>query len=142
MSNVEFFVDDNKEPDNNNILSCDENNIDEQLASILSDEEYSKFIGNSNNLHNNNNDDNYDDTDFNIEQLMLFYNECNVKSLTQLLQYYGIYKQKMVKNEMVQVLALFETQKENTKIVNKRIRLWRNIEELKSDPFFSKYIMF
>ena len=136
MSNVAFFIDENKEPDNNNILSCDENNIDEQLASILSEEEYNKFINNSNN------DDTYDNTEIDIDQLMLFYNEHNVKSLTQLLQYYGIYKQKMVKNEMIQVLALFETQEENINIVNKRIRLWRNIEELKADPFFSKYIMF
>jgi len=136
MSNVAFFIDENKEPDNNNILSCDENNIDEQLASILSEEEYNKFINNSNN------DNTCDNTEFDIDQLMLFYNEHNVKSLTQLLQYYGIYKQKMVKNEMIQVLALFETQEENINIVNKRIRLWRNIEELKADPFFSKYIMF
>jgi len=136
MSNVAFFIDENKEPDNNNILNCDENNIDEQLASILSEEEYTKFINNSNN------DNTCDNTEFDIDQLMLFYNEHNVKSLTQLLQYYGIYKQKMVKNEMIQVLALFETQEENINIVNKRIRLWRNIEELKADPFFSKYIMF
>ena len=136
ISNVEFFIDENKEPDNNNILNCDENNIDEQLASILSEEEYNRFINNSNN------DNTCDNTEFDIDQLMLFYNEHNVKSLTQLLQYYGIYKQKMVKNEMIQVLALFETQEENINIVNKRIRLWRNIEELKADPFFSKYIMF
>ena len=136
MSNVAFFIDENKESDNNNILNCDENNIDEQLASILSEEEYNKFINNSNN------DNTCDNTEFDIDQLMLFYNEHNVKSLTQLLQYYGIYKQKMVKNEMIQVLALFETQEENINIVNKRIRLWRNIEELKADPFFSKYIMF
>ena len=136
MSNVAFFIDENKEPDNNNILNCNENNIDEQLASILSEEEYNKFINNSNN------DDTCDNTEFDIDQLMFFYNEHNVKGLTQLLQYYGIYKQKMVKNEMIQVLALFETQEENINIVNKRIRLWRNIEELKADPFFSKYIMF
>ena len=136
MSNVAFFIDENKEPDNNNILNCDENNIDEQLASILSEEEYNRFI------NNRNNDDTYDNTEFDVDQLMLFYNEHNVKSLTQLVQYYGIYKQKMVKNEMIQVLALFETQEENINIVNKRIRLWRNIEELKADPFFGKYIMF
>jgi len=136
MSNVAFFIDENKEPDNNNILNCDENDIDEQIASILSEEEYNRFI------NNRNNDDTYDNTKFDVDQLMLFYNEHNVKSLTQLLQYYGIYKQKMVKNEMIQVLALFETQEENINIVNKRIRLWRNIEELKADPFFGKYIMF
>jgi len=141
MSNVAFFIDENKEPDNNNILICDESNINEQLASILSEEEYTKFISNSNNLDYDNYD-NYDNTEFEIEQLMLFYNDYTVKSLTQLLQYYCIYKKKMVKNEMIQILSLFETQKENTTIVKKRMRLWRNIEELKADPFFGKYIMF
>jgi hypothetical protein len=136
MSNVAFFIDENKKPDNNNILICDESNINEQLASFLSEEEYNNFI------NNNNNDDTYDNTEIDINQLMLFYNEYNVKYLTQLLQYYGIYKQKMVKNEMIQILALFETQEENTNIVKKRMRLWRNIEELKADSFFNKYIMF
>ena len=74
MSNVAFFIDENKEPDNNNILNCDENNIDEQLASILSEEEYNKFINNSNN------DNTCDNTEIDIDQLMLFYNEHNVKS--------------------------------------------------------------
>ena len=136
MSNVAFFIDENKEPDNNNILNCDENNIDEQIASILSEEEYNRFI------NNRNNDDTYDNTEFDVDQLMLFYNEHNVKSLTQLLQYYGIYKPKMIKNEMIQILVLFETQDENKDIILTRIRLWKNIEELKSDSFFGKYIMF
>ena len=77
-----------------------------------------------------------------LHKLMLFYNDSNVKSLTQLLQYYGIYKPKMLKNEMIQVLVFFETQKENKNSVRNRIRLWHNIEELKSHPFFGKYIMF
>jgi len=167
-SNVNFFVE-----DNNNTLNYDEMDIDAQLASVLSEEEYSIYINskldkdndkdndnygsdynhsvefefdndNDNDNNNDNQINNYIDNFIHLdnEQLMLFYNDSNVKSLTQLLQYYGIYKPKMLKNEMIQVLVFFETQKENKNSVRNRIRLWHNIEELKSHPFFGKYIMF
>jgi hypothetical protein len=143
MSNVHFFVDDNKQNHDNNtntIMNYHEMDIDAQLASVLTEEEYNNYI---NNLDKNDGEDDYNDTiEFDIDELILFYNEFNVKSLTQLLQYYGIYKPKMLKNEMIQVLVFFETQKENRNSVIKRIRLWSNIEELKADPFFGKYIMF
>jgi hypothetical protein len=157
-SNVNFFVE-----DNNNTLNYDEMDIDAQLASVLSEEEYSIYINSKLDKDNDNYGSDYNhsvefefetDNDNQInnyidnfihldnEQLMLFYNDSNVKSLTQLLQYYGIYKPKMLKNEMIQVLVFFETQKENKNSVRNRIRLWHNIEELKSHPFFGKYIMF
>jgi hypothetical protein len=143
MSNVHFFVDDNNQNDDNNtntILNYHEMDIDAQLASVLTEEEYNNYI---NNLDKNECEDDYNDTiEFDIDELMLFYNKSNVKTLTQVLQYYGIYKPKMLKNEMIQVLVFFETQEENRNSVIKRIRLWSNIEELKADPFFGKYIMF
>ena len=143
MSNVHFFVDDNNQNDDNNtntILNYHEMDIDAQLASVLTEEEYNNYI---NNLDKNEGEDVYNDTiEFDIDELMLFYNKSNVKTLTQVLQYYGIYKPKMLKNEMIQVLVFFETQEENRNSVIKRIRLWSNIEELKADPFFGKYIMF
>ena len=83
-------------------------------------------------------DDNYD-----IEQLKLYYNSnFNIKGLTQILQYYGLQKNKMVKEEMIQVLLFFETDEANKPIVEKRVRLWKYIRELKADPYFSKYILF
>ena len=40
-----------------------------------------------------------------IEQLKNYYNSSyNIKGLTQILQYYGLQKNKMVKEEMIQVL--------------------------------------
>jgi hypothetical protein len=76
-------------------------------------------------------------------QLELHYRtNYNVKSLNQILQYYGINKSKMVKDEMVQVLVFFETDSVNADIVFRRMRLWQNIQELKADSYFSKYIMF
>jgi hypothetical protein len=64
------------------------------------------------------------------------------KELTKILQYYGIQKGKMVKDEMLQILLLFETEPINKLIVERRMRLWHNIQELKTDPYFSKYILF
>jgi hypothetical protein len=76
-------------------------------------------------------------------QLELYYKtRYNVKSLNQILQYYGIHKSKMVKDEMLQVLVFFETDPANADLVFHRIRLWQNIQELKADSYFSKYIMF
>lgn len=132
MSNINFFIDEehNKvlEKNENYIDTENEIDIDEQLASILTKEEYNIYTNNDNNI--------------NIEEMIIFYNNFNVKYLSQILQYYGIYKPKMIKNEMIQILVLFETQDENKDIILTRIRLWKNIEELKSDSFFGKYIMF
>lgn len=84
----------------------------------------------------------YNDT-YDIEQLTLYYNTNHtIKSLLQILQYYGIQKSKMIKDEMIQVLLFFETDPLNKYIVEKRLRLWNNIKELKDDPYFSKYILF
>ena len=80
---------------------------------------------------------------YDIEELELCYKtNYNVKALTQLLQYYGIYKSKMVKDEMLQVLLFFETDPQNKSIVHKRLRLWQNLKELKTDAFLGKYILF
>ncbi len=66
----------------------------------------------------------------------------NVKSLGQILDYYEISKRKMRKDEMVQILIMFEEDPQNTEIVERRKRMWRNVEELKEDKYFAKYIIF
>lgn len=131
MSNINFFIDEeNKvfEKNENYIDTENEIDIDEQVALILTKEEYDIYSK--------------EDNSINLEEMIIFYNNFNVKYLSQILQYYGIYKPKMIKNEMIQILILFETQDENKEIVLKRIRLWKYIEELKADSFFSKFIMF
>jgi hypothetical protein len=131
MSNINFFIDEeNKvfEKNENYIDTENEIDIDEQVALILTKEEYDIYSK--------------EDNSINVEEMLVFYNNFNVKYLSQILQYYGIYKPKMIKNEMIQILVLFETQDENKDIILTRIRLWKNIEELKSHSFFGKYIMF
>jgi hypothetical protein len=80
---------------------------------------------------------------FDNEQLQLLYHEnYTVKGLNQILQYYGIYKAKMTKDEIIQTLIFFETDLTNHAIVLRRMRLWQNAIEMKADPFFSKFILF
>jgi len=65
-----------------------------------------------------------------------------VKSLGQILDYYEISKRKMRKDEMVQMLIMFEEDPENIEIVERRRRMWSYVDELKEDKYFSKYVIF
>tara|TARA_Y100000389_G_scaffold202360_1_gene247402 strand:+ start:1093 stop:1467 length:375 start_codon:yes stop_codon:yes gene_type:complete len=78
-----------------------------------------------------------------IIALELYYStNYNIKQLGQILDYYKINKRKMKKNEQIQAIIFYESDIENIHIVENRKRLWENIEELKSDPYFSKFILF
>tara|TARA_Y100000389_G_scaffold204545_1_gene257882 strand:- start:27514 stop:27894 length:381 start_codon:yes stop_codon:yes gene_type:complete len=65
-----------------------------------------------------------------------------VKQLGQISDYYGINKNRLKKDELIQVIILFEEDMNNIYIVETRKRLWENIKELKKDKYFSKFIMF
>ena len=65
-----------------------------------------------------------------------------VKSLGQILDYYDISRRKMRKDEMVQMLIMFEEDPENIEIVERRRRMWSYVDELKEDKYFSKYVIF
>jgi len=66
----------------------------------------------------------------------------NVKGLQQILQYYGIPKKNMTKDEMIQRILFFEMEEENRAITIKRMRFWQNIRDLKADAYFAKFINF
>ena len=90
-------------------------------------------------------DNDEEDAIYDIVSLTLFYNtNYTIKGIIQILQYYGIYKgkTKLIKDELIQMLLFYETEPANKIIVGKRLRLWSNIQELKQDPYFSKYISF
>lgn len=79
-----------------------------------------------------------------VAELEFFYKTTySAKKLNQVLTYYGIQKskRKMTKDEMIQVLLFFEMDSANHERVQQRLRLWQNFEELKNDPYFSKYIL-
>ena len=66
----------------------------------------------------------------------------NVKDLGKIMDYYGISKRKLRKDEMIQLIILFEEDEDNIEIVSRRRRLWENIKELQEDKYFSKFIIF
>ena len=85
----------------------------------------------------------YDIATYDIEQMKLYYStNYTIKGLLQILQYYGLPKNKMVKEELIQVLLFYETDPDNKFKVERRMRLWSNVQELKADAYFSKYILF
>ena len=112
----------------------------ETLTDKLSLEELSSFV------EEFNGDANISEANIseaNIYDLETYYKSTyNVKSLQQIVQYYNIPKKNMIKDEMIQRLVFFEMEPENRNLVINRMRLWQNINELKKDTFFSKYINF
>jgi len=76
------------------------------------------------------------------EDLYTFYMNYSVKNLLQILNYYGINKNKLLKEEIIQLLIIFELDPNNKALVLKRMRLWQNIAELNEDQYFKKFIMF
>jgi hypothetical protein len=86
-------------------------------------------------LNNSPDDDIYND-------YLDYMNNYNVKSLTNILGYYNINKNKLVKDEMVQLIILFENEPTNKNIVYQRKRLWKNFIELKNNEYFKKFILF
>ena len=71
-----------------------------------------------------------------------YLNNYTVKSLGQIMDYYELNKKNLKKDEIVQILVIFESEPQNEPLVEKRLRLWENIKELKKDKYFSKYIIF
>ena len=127
MENIHFFLHEDEIKNENKIISPED--LIKLNSEIIESASYEEE------------EQSYDIYD--IEQLELCYKtNYNVKALTQLLQYYGIYKSKMVKDEMIQVLLFFETDPQNKDILHKRLRLWQNLKELKTDAFLGKYIIF
>ena len=71
-----------------------------------------------------------------------YLNNYTVKSLGQIMDYYELNKKNLKKDEVIQILVIFESDPQNEPLVEKRLRLWENIKELKKDKYFSKYIIF
>jgi hypothetical protein len=95
---------------------------------------------------------NFDPHNFNLDILDLnnspyddyleYMNNYTVKNLINILGYYNINKNKLIKDEMVQLIILFENEQTNKTIVYQRKRLWKNILELKNNDYFKKFILF
>lgn len=115
---------------------------------------------------NDNNDNNDNDSSCsssscstinNEEKITTLYNECGinlnnsfdyymtnytVKQLTHIMNYYKINIHKLRKNEMAQLIVLFENEYNNIYRVNQREKLWNYISEIKNDEYLSKILLF
>ena len=91
---------------------------------------------------NDDNDSNVFDFD-NLTALHVDYFEnYNMKMLHHMANYYNIPKRKLKKDELIELIILFENDKSNMEIVYNRKRLWHYITELKTDSYFGKFVNF
>lgn len=65
----------------------------------------------------------------------------NVKQLGLIMDYYELPKRKLRKDEMVQMIILYECEPTNASKVEQRKRLWTYANELKNDKFFNKFLL-
>ena len=135
MDNINYILKESSQEDNEFDISVYANELEQNELD-------------QNELDQNELDQNEFEYNYSVEELYTMYMSYSVKSLTQVLEYYNINKyninskKKLVKDEIVQILILFEADKCNKYLVKNRRRLWHNINELQNDSFFKKFIMF
>lgn len=79
----------------------------------------------------------------NIIQEQFIYNENFLKKeLEMIADYYNISKRKKTKAELIQDVVLFETDPTNFEITQKRKLMWFYFNELKTDSYLKKFIIF
>jgi len=126
MENINFLLQEKVNEKLNEKLNENENEILDELKNTFIEEDQNDILSSST-----------------VAELEYYYKTYkNVKQLGQILQYYKLQKRKMTKDEMIQMILFFEIDYANKALVQRRMRLWQNIEELKNDPYFSNYILF
>lgn len=79
----------------------------------------------------------------NIMQEQIIYNENFLKKdLEMIASYYNISKRKKTKGELIQDIVLFETDPTNFELTQKRKLMWFYLNELKTDRYLKKFIIF
>ena len=71
-----------------------------------------------------------------------YFENYNLKMLYHIANYYNIPKKKLRKEELIQLIILFENDPDNTIAVYNRKRFWHYLHELKTDQYFGKFIIF
>jgi hypothetical protein len=71
-----------------------------------------------------------------------YFENYNLKMLYHIANYYNIPKKKLRKEELIQLIILFENDPENTLAVYNRKRFWHYLHELKTDQYFGKFVIF
>jgi len=71
-----------------------------------------------------------------------YFENYTVKMLQHITNYYKIPKNRLKKEELIQLIIQFENNSENSKLVYNRKRMWHYMNELKNDSYFSKFVIF
>jgi hypothetical protein len=75
----------------------------------------------------------------------VYYNECTIKELLKICEYYDIDKNvkaaKCKKQDIISTIVYFESLSENCEIVSKRNKMWAYMAELLYDSKMKKYIL-
>lgn len=91
---------------------------------------------------NDNGTNNINDWSTDYMKLQLHYNDnFTVKDLHKICDYYDINKRKLCKDQLVDVIVLYELDTHNLLVVQTRKQLWFYMNELNADKFFKKYII-
>jgi len=85
------------------------------------------------------------DDDLTLSKMLNYNDNCTVKDLLLICEFYGIAKQfkngKFKKEEIINFLVYFESDSINNDIVSKRQTMWFYINQLKNDKFMKKYVL-
>lgn len=145
LYNSIFYKFEEKENYENKIINIDEfmSDMEKSYTSVSSHTSTSSHTSvsssrNSSSIHSDDDGENLNHTFLEVEYSTSY----NVKGLSQIMDYYELSKKNMRKDEMIQLIILFETDPTNFKVVTRRRRMWQHIHELKRDKYFSKFILF
>jgi hypothetical protein len=112
-----------------------ENNVD--LTELLNEISNTEIYNNNNSIRN----------DEFISRIISYKLNYKIKDLLNICDYYGITKDIKNKNNkfnkeiIINFLIAFESNPNNTELVNKRQNMWFYINELKNDKFMKKYVL-
>ena len=131
----------------------------ENLYYTITEEEEDYLYGNGNDTGNDNDEEpllsssssnttnkiiKYEE-DIHIQIELINYSYLTLKQLNLICDYYGISSYiriaKCKKEDIVNLLVLYESTDENFQIVEKRKRMWKYLDELKNDAFMKKFII-
>ena len=90
-------------------------------------------------------EDGLEEENYTIETDLTNYSSLTLKQLHLICDYYGISSYiritKSRKEDIVNMLVLYERTDENYEIVVKRKKMWKYLDELKKDKFMKKFII-
>jgi hypothetical protein len=95
----------------------------------------------------NNNEviDNETDGLFGYFNSEVYYNECTIKDLLRICEYYDIDKlvktAKCKKQDIIETIIYFENDMGNYDVIKKRNKMWKYIHVLKNDKTMKKYVI-